>query len=522
LQVDADALAACPNYWVPREVVEGAGPALTAAEQAVAALWRAAAAPPLAELGEAWQGAEYWCQVYEGGRGLGFHFDKDEHAMAAHGRMATPLLSSVLYLTGSPADPVRQASLTAPPLLPSACCACLCYHTSARPQDAQPAAALLPQPQGAFRPAISAPRQAALNVLATPSPRRTHLTLHTHTHNSCPPCQAPTVIIDQRYDHQAGCVLPEHPAWSALVFPARNQYCLFGGAQAHGVLEGMPVYLGEEEEQQQQQSQEQPQQQSQEQPQQQSQEQQQQQSQEQPQQQPQGQQQRRLGQQRRVTFLVNWWARRPENVGRATPQDVAAGKLAAARAELAMHPPDTAGGAAAAALEELSLGGAAADASCRQREAGQPPLRRVDFVTVAAPRLEPGDVLPVRLRPLLAVQQQRPFLHLPWLIALKAGPFPPVWLKPARHQPSTHTPTRPPSLLQIDDLLQQRHVHVSGGGSSTADAVLVSHPGLSLVPLDEAAVDPRTPLQVLAALLPTADLGSDSEDGGGGGSGSDA
>lgn len=49
-----------------------------------------------------------WPQVYEGGRGLGFHFDKDEHVMAAEGRMINPILSSVLYLTGSSGDAVRQ------------------------------------------------------------------------------------------------------------------------------------------------------------------------------------------------------------------------------------------------------------------------------------------------------------------------------------------------------------------------------------------------------------------------------
>ena len=56
-------------------------------------------------------------QIYEGGRGLGFHFDKDEHAMAQEGRMVNPILSSVLYLTGSRRDSLRQARplCSAPP-----------------------------------------------------------------------------------------------------------------------------------------------------------------------------------------------------------------------------------------------------------------------------------------------------------------------------------------------------------------------------------------------------------------------
>ena len=39
-------------------------------------------------------------QVYEPGKGLAFHFDKDEHAMKEKQQMVQPVLSSVLYLTG--------------------------------------------------------------------------------------------------------------------------------------------------------------------------------------------------------------------------------------------------------------------------------------------------------------------------------------------------------------------------------------------------------------------------------------
>ena len=39
-------------------------------------------------------------QVYEPGKGLAFHFDKDEHAMKENQQMIQPVLSSVLYLTG--------------------------------------------------------------------------------------------------------------------------------------------------------------------------------------------------------------------------------------------------------------------------------------------------------------------------------------------------------------------------------------------------------------------------------------
>ena len=39
-------------------------------------------------------------QVYQPGKGLAFHFDKDEHAMKERSEMVQPILSSVLYLTG--------------------------------------------------------------------------------------------------------------------------------------------------------------------------------------------------------------------------------------------------------------------------------------------------------------------------------------------------------------------------------------------------------------------------------------
>lgn len=39
--------------------------------------------------------------MYERGKGLAFHFDKDEHLFNEEQRMVHPLLSSILYLTGA-------------------------------------------------------------------------------------------------------------------------------------------------------------------------------------------------------------------------------------------------------------------------------------------------------------------------------------------------------------------------------------------------------------------------------------
>lgn len=48
---------------------------------------------------DAWGGCEYWSQVYRGGRGLKFHFDKDESRVKTKGEFQFPIFSCVVYLT---------------------------------------------------------------------------------------------------------------------------------------------------------------------------------------------------------------------------------------------------------------------------------------------------------------------------------------------------------------------------------------------------------------------------------------
>ena len=43
------------------------------------------------------------CQIYEHGRGLAFHFDKDEHLLKEEGTMVHPIVNSIIYLTGDSA-----------------------------------------------------------------------------------------------------------------------------------------------------------------------------------------------------------------------------------------------------------------------------------------------------------------------------------------------------------------------------------------------------------------------------------
>ena len=43
------------------------------------------------------------CQIYEHGRGLAFHFDKDEHLLTSEREMVHPIVNSIVYLTGDSA-----------------------------------------------------------------------------------------------------------------------------------------------------------------------------------------------------------------------------------------------------------------------------------------------------------------------------------------------------------------------------------------------------------------------------------
>jgi hypothetical protein len=49
-------------------------------------------------------------QKYQAGRGLAFHFDKDEVAMKEKGEMLQPKFSSIFYLTGDTRRPRQGMS----------------------------------------------------------------------------------------------------------------------------------------------------------------------------------------------------------------------------------------------------------------------------------------------------------------------------------------------------------------------------------------------------------------------------
>ena len=96
IQADADALAECPNYWVPRDVVEGRAPVVAAAEQAVQQLYRRLVKARLAPHDGCWEGAEFWCQVgaVSDGNARRWHAVPVRHRELAHRCRGAPLSSS--------------------------------------------------------------------------------------------------------------------------------------------------------------------------------------------------------------------------------------------------------------------------------------------------------------------------------------------------------------------------------------------------------------------------------------------
>jgi hypothetical protein len=49
----------------------------------------------------------------------------------------------------------------------------------------------------------------------------------------------PTAVVEQRYDSEQRCTVPEEPAHTALVFPHQGNFLTFAGDLAHGVIESL-------------------------------------------------------------------------------------------------------------------------------------------------------------------------------------------------------------------------------------------------------------------------------------------
>eukprot|EP01023_Acetabularia_acetabulum_P018654 TRINITY_DN19420_c0_g3_i1.p1 TRINITY_DN19420_c0_g3~~TRINITY_DN19420_c0_g3_i1.p1 ORF type:complete len:287 (-),score=41.93 TRINITY_DN19420_c0_g3_i1:298-1158(-) len=95
---DANKLADLPNYWIPKDKILKKDEMCTSVEAVVCEIYNSVMNNHLHD--KEWSGVEYWVQIYEKGRGLAFHFDKDEQALEKDGIMVHPILSSVFYLSG--------------------------------------------------------------------------------------------------------------------------------------------------------------------------------------------------------------------------------------------------------------------------------------------------------------------------------------------------------------------------------------------------------------------------------------
>ena len=179
-------LAECPNYWISREqLVEkqlrGVG------EIVSFDLWDRVVGNILRCSGNeawnaTWQGCEYWSQVYHGGRGLEFHFDKDESRVKTKGEFHFPILSCVIYLTDDTEEEVQG--------------------------DGGGGGDGGKETQGGGNRGKAIPKQ------------------------------SPTIVVDQTYRGSEG-EEADAPHKTVLSYPKKNRVLVFDGRLAHGVLDSM-------------------------------------------------------------------------------------------------------------------------------------------------------------------------------------------------------------------------------------------------------------------------------------------
>lgn len=108
------------NFWLSRKDLEHPETQRCCVHAFVAALWCELHARGDAG-GAACAGAEVWVQKYDHGKGLAFHFDKDEALMRQDRAMSHPLWSSVFYLTGKQATRRQGAKTGRVTVLPNTC-----------------------------------------------------------------------------------------------------------------------------------------------------------------------------------------------------------------------------------------------------------------------------------------------------------------------------------------------------------------------------------------------------------------
>lgn len=173
------------------------------------------------------------CQIYEHGRGLAFHFDKDEHLLKEEGTMMHPIVNSIIYLTGDSAKSrqgthrsLKSGNLS---LLSPMHCSLQDAHVTHSSRESLRASQLVLQLAGAGNSGVLKESMAMRPIDCL----RLARTLRSQLHSLWLP--GPTVVVDQQHCSSGG--QGETPRRSLLAYPCQNSLLMFDGRLGHGVLD---------------------------------------------------------------------------------------------------------------------------------------------------------------------------------------------------------------------------------------------------------------------------------------------
>ena len=218
--------SSCDNFWVPKAELDSASADAHIVERWICSLYQNLMR---SKVSDDFAGVEYWVQVpgpcprqddptlssccklvaralrsanvllthdrlnlccaqrYEKGRGLAFHFDKDEHAMRETGAMLQPQLSSIVYLTGGQRHAKARCALRARVL-----------HMQSRGCDVSSAGIHAHEQQ----------RQVPRLGVVSHHVCINHVERQAHICTRFPVFAAPTVLLQQHFDAEAGVRKP--------------------------------------------------------------------------------------------------------------------------------------------------------------------------------------------------------------------------------------------------------------------------------------------------------------------------
>ena len=164
------------------------------------------------------------CQIYEHGRGLAFHFDKDEHLLKEEGTMVHPIVNSIIYLTGDSTksrqgvEGTLKSESASSFVLP-----CAFSAANGKSKEVE---------KKAFMQAKSLYTWQKLGLLDSRARCCVHQTVsgwHCSSADSFSPLwlPGPTVVVDQQHCSSGGG--GETPRRSLLAYPRQNSLLMFDG-----------------------------------------------------------------------------------------------------------------------------------------------------------------------------------------------------------------------------------------------------------------------------------------------------